>query len=118
MAFIEEAKRLGRITDESIALGQQVARMSEKAVADLAAQGEPDERCATCAFRPGTPPNQCGDTLIDAMKCVVEKEPFMCHESKRSGWPCHGWFASVVATKDMPKVIAPWPYSHDEGAAQ
>lgn len=114
MSFIDKAEAAGRITPQSIELGQLVGRMSEKAVAKLAAEGEPDERCKTCAFREGTHPNQCADTLMDALKCLVEGEPFYCHDTKRVGWPCHGWFAAAVATKGMPPVKAPWPFSHDE----
>lgn len=114
MSFIEEAKRIGRITPQSIEAGKHVARLAEKAVARVAAMGDPDERCSTCAFRLGTPANQCADTLSDAMKCIVEHEPFYCHDKKRKGMPCHGWFAAAVVTKDMPPVKAPWPFSHEE----
>lgn len=114
MSFIEEAKRIGRITPQSIEAGRHVARLTEPVIASLAAQGEPDERCSTCAFRLGTPANQCGDTLADAMKCIVEHEPFYCHDKKRKGFPCHGWFAVAVATKDMPTIKVPWPFSHEE----
>lgn len=112
MSWTDEAKAKGRITPASIELGQIAARMADKSVAHLEAEGEPDERCKTCAFRLGTPPNQCADTLMDALKCVVEKEPFFCHVKR--GFPCHGWFAAVVATKGMPPIQAPWPFSHDE----
>jgi hypothetical protein len=114
MGALEEAKRLGRVTPQSIEVGRHVARMAESAVSRVAAMGDPDERCATCAFRLGTVPNQCGDTLSDALKCVVEKEPFYCHDKKRKGFPCHGWFAAAVITKDMPAGKAPWPFSHEE----
>lgn len=114
MSFIEEAKRIGRITPISIEAGQQVARLAENAVARVAAMGDPDERCSTCAFRLGTQPNQCGDTLSDAMKCIIEREPFYCHDKKRIGRPCHGWFAVSVVTRGMPAGKAPWPFSHEE----
>lgn len=114
MSFIEEAKRLGRITPSTIEAGRHVARLADNAVARVTAMGDPDERCSTCAFRLGTPANQCGDTLSDAMKCIVEREPFYCHDKKRKGRPCHGWFAAVVATKGMPQTKAPWPFSHEE----
>lgn len=104
----------GRITPQSIELGKTVARMTEKAVARLAAEGDPDERCSTCALRRGTPANQCADTLMDAMKCIVEDEPFFCHDKKRKGHACHGWFACAVATQDMPAIKVPWPFSHED----
>jgi hypothetical protein len=112
---MDKAKAVGRVTPESQQLGAMIASMADKASVQLAAQGEPDERCVSCAFRAGTAPNQCGDTLLDAIKCVVEREPFFCHVKK--GWPCHGWFAAAVATKDMPKQIAPFPFSHEEDAS-
>ena len=114
MSFEQEAKRLGRISPVSIEAGEHMARMAETAVAQVAAMGDPDERCSTCAFRKGTLPNQCADTICDALKCVVEREPFYCHDKGRKGRVCHGWFAAAVVTKDMPPTPAPWPFSHDE----
>ena len=37
-------------------------------------------RCSDCAFRAGTLPNGCEETLLDAIKCVVEGKPFYCHK--------------------------------------
>lgn len=116
MTWMKDAEEKGRVTPESRELGQHIARMADKAAARLESEGEPDERCASCAFRSGTAPNQCADTLMDALKCIVEHEPFYCHVKK--GWPCHGWFAAAVATKGMPPVAAPWPYSHDEATGE
>ena len=109
--FIKRAKDGGRITSESEELGRGIARMTEPCVQKLASQDEPDERCVTCAFRAGTPPNRCADTLLDAVKCVVEHEPFYCHVNK--GAICHGWFAVVATTKHAPGK-APFPFSHEE----
>lgn len=114
MSFIAKARKQGRIFEESIEAGKHVARLAENAVSRVAAMGDPDERCHTCAFRLGTPANQCADTLADAMKCIIEKTPFYCHDKKRVGHVCHGWFAAAVVTKDMPAGKAPFPFSHEE----
>lgn len=53
-----------------------------------------DARCETCAFRPGTIPNQCGATVLDALKSAIEGVPFQCHETER---PCGGWAALAAA---------------------
>lgn len=115
MSARRKAIASGRISDVSIEAGYHVARLANAAVAALEAQGEPDARCKTCAFSHGTVPNHCADTLSDAIKCVVEAEPFYCHV--HVGNVCHGWYASRVATKGA-AVKAPWPFSHEEQAAQ
>lgn len=117
MTVLDEAMQTGRISSVSIEAGAHMARLAETAVAQVAAMGEPDERCSTCAFREGTIPNQCADTISDAMKCVVEREPFYCHDKSRPRAVCHGWYTAVVVTKDVPKVTAPWPFSHQESAS-
>ena len=42
-------------------------------------------RCNDCAFRAGTLPNGCEETLMDAMKCAVEGKPFYCHKGLKEG---------------------------------
>lgn len=115
MSFETEAVRLGRITPTSIEAGKQLARLADRALGRVAETGEPDERCATCAFRSGTLPNQCADTISDAVKCVVEGETFYCHEKGRMGRPCYGWLAAAAVTSGLPRGKAPWPFSHEEG---
>lgn len=63
-------------TPEGAALGREVARLAE-----VEEQTHPElpKRCADCAFRLGTPPNQCAGTLMDALKCAIEGETFYCH---------------------------------------
>ncbi len=107
-----------RVTPEGRAIGEQMVRLTEPAIQRLAAEGEPDERCKSCAFRLGTVPNGCLQTQGDAMKCVVEGVPFLCHQSDRKGFPCHGWFAARVAINEAEKkrgtkleVECPWPFS-------
>jgi hypothetical protein len=99
-------------TPEGREIGANMVRLTEPAVAELAAQGEADERCATCAFRLGTFPNGCPETVMDAMKCGMEGEPFYCHDKHRIGDTCHGWFAMRYALNGK-STRAPWPFSHE-----
>ena len=87
-----------RPTPEGRRLGEQIARLTEKAIKALAAEGEADERCASCAYRSGTFPNGCPETVLDALKCTIEAHPFLCH-APHDGRPCFGWYASRVALK-------------------
>lgn len=50
------------------------------------------EKCATCAFRPGTEASKSANTLLKAQLCALTGELFLCHEHnatararKRSG---------------------------------
>ena len=67
-------------TPEGRALGVELAR-----IADLEEERQREKfpnakpRCADCAFRAGTLPNGCPDTLMDAVKAVAECKPFYCH---------------------------------------
>lgn len=105
-----------RVTPLGKEYGENLVRLIEPEIAKLAADGEPDERCTTCALRTGTVPNGCIQTLADLTKCIFERETFYCHQHKdRDGNPtkvCHGWFAAVATTKARP-VKMPWQYSHE-----
>lgn len=103
-----------RPTPEGRKLGEQLARLTEKAIAALAAEGEPDERCKSCAFRAGTFPNGCPETVLDAFKCVIEGEPFLCH-APHDGRPCFGWYAAAVSMEGKVGKV-PFPFSHEPGA--
>ena len=85
-----------RPTPEGRKLGEQIARLTQKGIDRLANEGEPDERCASCAFRKGTFPNGCPETVLDALKCVMEGVPFYCH-APQDGRLCFGWYASRVS---------------------
>lgn len=77
-----EPSRPSEATPEGAALGREVARF-----ADIEAALAPDipARCDDCAARLGTLPNQCGETLMDLIKCSVEREPFYCHKGVADG---------------------------------
>ena len=96
---MNEARNQNRVTPEGRALGEQMVRMTEPAIAALAAEGEADERCKSCAFRSGTVPNGCPQTQMDALKSVVEAVQFNCHQRDKQGHACHGWYAARVAMR-------------------
>lgn len=111
-----------RPTPEGRELGEQLARLFEQAFAEQLKQF-PDMKqpCKTCAFRRGTFPNGCPDTVFDALKAVMEGDPFMCHHSPKNANGdyteiCIGWFVSYAAahTNGKPPIKCPYPYSHEE----
>lgn len=92
-------------------LGVELARLADKAEIDaLKLFPNQKHRCRTCAFRKGTVPNGCESTLMDAIKCVMERVPFMCHESKDNADLCMGWLNSQDMAKDRP-LPTPWEFS-------
>lgn len=111
---MKEAHDHKRVTPEGRAAGEQLTRLIEPWVAKLVAEGEPDERCRSCAFRAGTVPNGCTQTMADVFKCVIEQKPFYCHVEKYADGSqkiCHGWFAARWATGDKPPGQVPWDFS-------
>jgi hypothetical protein len=120
---MDATKDHSRVTPEGKALGFNLVRITEPTIAALVNEGEPDERCKSCAFRLGTVPNGCIQTQGDALKCVVEGVPFMCHQHDRKGWTCHGWYAARVAIQRADKargttlaVTCPWEFSPPDEA--
>lgn len=106
-------------------LGQQLNEQTMRlfvlpGLAELAKDGEPDTRCGTCAFRPGTVPAGCMQTQADALKAIVEDVPFVCHahnEAEGKERLCHGWFAARVHMGDETHQ-APWPWVKDFAAGK
>ena len=109
---IPEGMRLNRPTDLGRLLGEQIARLTEPEIEAMKELGVPDLRCASCAFRKGTVPNGCESSLMDALKCGMEGEPFLCHEDKGHKAFCHGWVAMRSAMKGATMEV-PWPYSDE-----
>lgn len=100
-------------------LGRHLVRLYEPAIAELVAQGEPDERCSTCALRAGTLPNGCEETLADLLKCAMEGEvSFMCHDRRRKDETCHGYFAMRYAHDGKKVATVPWEFSADHSEAE
>jgi hypothetical protein len=111
-----------RPTPQGIEAGRHVARLWRASMrnalikAPLALAAVPD-RCKTCAFREGTIPNGCEETILDAIKCVIEGVPFMCHETKADGKPrgfCSGWLVTQRANQE--RGVAPWEWTDPERA--
>ena len=105
---MKEAHDHHRVSPEGRAAGFKTCMLIEPIVQKLAREGEPDERCVSCAGRYGTVPNGCLQTQADFIKAVCEDVPFMCHA--RKGKICHAWFAAGVAL-DGKTVACPWAFS-------
>lgn len=68
-------------TSEGRQLGAQLARLADVEEARLLERfPRHHKRCGDCAFRAGTDPNGCPETLMDAVKGIVEGVPFYCHK--------------------------------------
>lgn len=115
----DPTKDHSRVSPEGRRIGATMADIAGKGVRVLAAEGEADERCKSCAFTPGTVPNGCIQTQLDAMKAVVEGVPFMCHQANRKGRSCFGWYsarvalrrASLASGQPLPVASCPWEFS-------
>lgn len=101
-------------------LGAHLARFADQAEAALRARGvQVPERCSTCAFRAGTTPNGCVTSVMDALKCAIEHEPFLCHHDKEHRTPCAGWLAWMADSGRYAKPgVAPWPFSDEIGPVE
>lgn len=101
-----------RVTPAGQELGAEMVRLTTPAIAQLVAEGEPDARCASCAFRLGTVPNGCAQTQLDVFKAVMEGTVFYCHghADETPTTPCHGWYAARVALKGVRRRV-PYDFS-------
>jgi len=91
-------------------LGAELARLTEVELANVREQfpgAAPP--CSECAFVRGTVPNRCGPTLMDAIKCVVEAEPFYCHkgmnENDEPRRICAGYMAAMGAHEKFKVIV-------------
>lgn len=106
-----ETAKLNLPTEIGETLGAELARLTEAELAKVRERfPTAAPPCNECAFVKGTLPNKCGPTLMDAIKCVVEAEPFYCHkgvgqneEPKRI---CAGYMAAMGAHEKFKKVVA------------
>jgi len=105
----DPTKDHSRVSPQGRDLGNQMARIVQPWIEHVEAEGEPDQRCKSCAFRAGTVPSGCLQTQMDVMKAVIEKTPFNCHQHDRKGQICHGWFAMRVAMRYAEKTKGPLP---------
>jgi hypothetical protein len=88
--------------------------MARLADAEFAANPSLRPRCHDCAFRAGTQPNSIAGTLMMALKCALERDPFYCHVLPADGHQrlCAGWKAML--NRGEP-IEAPWPYLEPVG---
>jgi hypothetical protein len=108
-------------TPQGRQVGEQLARLCDKAEASMLAElGTAPYRCASCAFRRGTFPNGCPETVLDALKCVMEGVPFYCHHSEKDLTgkhigQCAGYVVSRAAVQEggLSVIETPWPFSHE-----
>ena len=110
----DPTKDHARVSPEGRALGAQMVRLVEPVIQHLEAHGEPDERCKSCAFRAGTVPNGCLQTMMDATKAAMEQTPFLCHVERYpdgSRKLCAGWLATQWGAARRPIVKCPWEFS-------
>jgi hypothetical protein len=56
-----------RVSNEGVEISLMISKIVEPEIQKLIEQGEPDERCATCAFKHGTIPSSCHQTMLDAV---------------------------------------------------
>ncbi len=113
-------RQRNRVTPEGTELGRHMARLIAPVIERLEREGEPDERCNSCAFRLGTVPNGCPQTQMDALKAVMEHTPFLCHQSPKVKGKytklCHGWYAARVESRErgLLPIVCPWEFSKDD----
>lgn len=99
------------------AMGRELARLVENNMERDKERfpNAPDGRCKTCAFRPGTIPNGCEETVMDALKAALQFDRFLCHQTHdENGKPdkiCVGWLYACSGSRE--RMEAPWPYSHE-----
>jgi hypothetical protein len=102
-----------RPSSSGAALGRMLASVAEKSLARFP---QAHERCGTCAFRLGTYPNRCWQTVVDAFGCLDIREPFHCHErAGDDGYPdvCAGYIACAAA-----KATEKMDHEHDHEREQ
>ena len=100
-----------RTTPEGQELGSHMARFCDEAE-PRARLKAPDilPRCASCAFREGPHlANGSPETQMTALKCVLEGEPFRCHDVHREGDICSGWLMLHLGG-DGKTMTAPWDF--------
>jgi hypothetical protein len=90
-------------TEAGRALGAELARLAT--IERLHAEKDLPLPCRDCAFELGTDPNGSEETLMDAVKCIMEGETFNCHVD--AGKPCAGFLALKLPAARLGAQIAP-----------
>jgi hypothetical protein len=98
-----------RTTPEGQELGKCLARFADEAEprARLKAPELPP-RCQSCAFREGHHvANGSPETQMDALKCLLERVEFHCHQPDREGHLCSGWAMIMLAGQPARNAYCP-----------
>jgi len=101
--------------EQGESLGKEVARLTDSALLELKKDfPNQQERCKSCAFRLGTLPNRSLATLHDAIKCLNEYIPFMCHEDSGKSL-CAGYSIAMSSFEQVDGATAnlDWMQKHD-----
>ena len=111
----KQTKAINQPCETGRELGRNLARFADVAEQEWRDSGISfvPQRCHSCAFKAGTYPNGCISTVADAMKCMMEREPFYCHHGIKDGEPsavCGGW---LLLQNGDPPVQVPWKFSGD-----
>ena len=99
--------KINDVTPEGLELGYHLARFVD-AEEGKSSLSNGRERCHNCAFRQGAYPNGSLETTLDALKCSMNGDVFLCHEDML---PCAGW-ALLRRANPCSSVEAPWKYSY------
>lgn len=115
-------------TPEGRSLGAHLARFADRAeekLRDRMAARNVDkpvpERCQSCAFRDGTLPNGCPTTVMDAVKCLMEGDTFLCHASPVDEAGAHVGVCAGFLLLEKGGLVEgvgrmPWEYSDEAGS--
>jgi hypothetical protein len=103
-------KVINEPTPEGFEHGYHLSRFVDTEERERGPLASGQERCITCAFRCGTYPSGSPTTTMDALKCVMEGVPFMCHEDTNK--VCSG-YALLRRADPARKTIMPWPFSDE-----
>jgi hypothetical protein len=106
-----------RTTPEGAALGKELARMCDEAEPQARLRvPELPPRCQSCAFRAGPHiANGSPQTVMDALKCVMEGREFYCHQPDRVEQLCSGWAMFMLSKDAADFCTAPWDYADEYG---
>jgi len=101
-----------RATPEGHALGKEMARLCDESEPRARLKfPELPPRCHTCAFREGPHvANGSPETLMTALKCVMEGVQFDCHERDREGQICSGYAMLLLAEDEFKPLTVPWDF--------
>jgi hypothetical protein len=102
-------KVINDVTSEGLEMGYHLSRWAEAEEQKGPLPGN-RERCNTCAFRCGTYASGSPTTTMDALKCVMEGVPFLCHDDHKL---CAGYALLRRSGEKARKTEVNWPFSDE-----